>query len=142
VKHKVIAYIVRRRGGASQLLVFEHRGIPEAGVQVPAGTVEPDEGIEAGLYREVFEEAGLRPEQLKLRGKVAEMLEPEWDQLRHAYMLEAADDLPEKWAHTVGGQGEDEGMIFEHYWIELTPGVRLAGEQERWLPLNKLDALA
>ncbi|HLE30393.1 MAG TPA: NUDIX domain-containing protein, partial [Anaerolineales bacterium] len=59
MKHKVLAYITRRRNGRTQLLVFTHRDFPEAGVQVPAGTVEPDEPVEAALFREVHEESGL-----------------------------------------------------------------------------------
>lgn len=135
MKHKVLAYILRHRGGGRQLLVFEHQGDPLSGVQVPAGTVEPGEALEVGMYREVLEESGLRPEQLRLLGKVAESPEPEWQQLRHAFVLAAAETLPDKWAHTVAGRGEDEGLVFEYYWIDITPQLRLAGGQERWLSL-------
>ena len=39
VKRKVFAYITHR----CHLLVFWHVDVPEAGIQVPAGTVEPGE---------------------------------------------------------------------------------------------------
>ncbi len=34
-KKKVHAYITREKEGMKQLLVFKHRDIPEAGIQVP-----------------------------------------------------------------------------------------------------------
>ena len=40
---KVLAYVTRLRNGDVELLVFDHRDAPEAGIQVPAGTIEPGE---------------------------------------------------------------------------------------------------
>ena len=57
VVQKVTAFIVRKRGGVKELLVFKH---PTAGVQIPAGTVEKDEDIETAVKREAYEETGLR----------------------------------------------------------------------------------
>ena len=54
---KVVAYITR----GDELLVFTHRDSPEAGVQVPAGTVEEGETLDAAVLREVHEETGLTP---------------------------------------------------------------------------------
>lgn len=54
---KVIAYITRGRGGETRLLVFEHVDNPDAGVQVPKGTVEPGETLENAARREVREES-------------------------------------------------------------------------------------
>ena len=64
MKHKVLAYITRERDGRRELLTFTHRDHPEAGVQVPAGTVEPGQAIEAALFREIREESGLTNLQL------------------------------------------------------------------------------
>jgi NADH pyrophosphatase NudC (nudix superfamily) len=63
---KVLAYITRHN--CAQLLVFDHRHSPEAGTQVPAGTVEVAESIEQALWREVEEESGLIRTQLSLIG--------------------------------------------------------------------------
>jgi 8-oxo-dGTP pyrophosphatase MutT (NUDIX family) len=53
---KVYAYITSPEG---QLLVFEHVDFPEAGVQVPGGTVEVGESVDAAVIREAEEETGL-----------------------------------------------------------------------------------
>lgn len=55
LKQKVYAYITC----GSRLLVFEHPHVPEAGIQVPGGTVEAGELPEAAVLREAHEETGL-----------------------------------------------------------------------------------
>lgn len=52
---KAIAYITR----GSRFVVFEEPHSPEAGIQVPGGTVEPGESFEAAVLREAYEETGL-----------------------------------------------------------------------------------
>lgn len=52
---KVYAYITR----GEQLLVFNHVDFPEAGIQVPGGTLEPDELPESAVLREALKETGL-----------------------------------------------------------------------------------
>jgi 8-oxo-dGTP diphosphatase len=56
---RVLAYVTREREGHRELLVFDHRDYPDAGTQVPAGRLESGEDLEAGLRRELEEEAGL-----------------------------------------------------------------------------------
>jgi ADP-ribose pyrophosphatase YjhB (NUDIX family) len=131
VKHKVLAYITREHRGRTELLVFDQRDQPEAGTQVPAGTVEPGEPLEHALWREVAEEAGLWPAQLRLVRQVAAHPEPEWDQVRHVFHLAAVSGLPDAWTHTVQGSGEDQGMAFVYRWALLD--IKLAGDQHRWL---------
>ena len=53
--NKVYAYITRR----DQLLVFRHVDFPEAGIQVPGGTVEGGEAPEVAVMREAFEETDI-----------------------------------------------------------------------------------
>src|SRR6187549_737077 len=53
---KVTAFITRPGPQETELLVFQH---PQAGVQLPAGTVEPGEAPEDAVLREVEEETGL-----------------------------------------------------------------------------------
>jgi len=131
MRHKVLAYITRERDGRRELLVFTHRDDPEAGVQVPAGTVEPGEPIEDALFREIREESGLTDAQLVRQ--LAEHEEVEWDNNRHVFHLIAPNGAPDRWAHIVHGQGEDAGMVFEYRWVDLSERVELAGAQHKWL---------
>lgn len=56
VMQKVTCFITRECKGQSELLLFQH---PNAGIQLPAGTVEINEGTEEAALREAFEETGL-----------------------------------------------------------------------------------
>ena len=54
---KVTALITQVRNGVNMLLVFKH---PTAGIQIPAGSVEPGENIETTAIRETYEETGIQ----------------------------------------------------------------------------------
>ncbi len=61
VIEKVTAFVTRdarTAPGGREVLVFRHSN-PRAGIQLPAGSVEPGEAIEAAVLREVAEETGL-----------------------------------------------------------------------------------
>lgn len=96
---KVVAYVVHE----SRLLVFTHDGQPLeiAGVQVPAGAIEPGEAPESAVVREVREETGLSTrvvadlgiERYDVRPSKAEVHE------RHFFQLALlGQDPPEGWA--------------------------------------------
>ena len=51
--NKVLAYVTR----GDRLLVFKHRDFPEAGLQVPAGTIEEGESPHDAVLREVTRKA-------------------------------------------------------------------------------------
>ena len=53
---KVTAFVVRPAAAGYDLLLFEHHA---GSIQVPAGTVEPDETPRAAALREAREETGL-----------------------------------------------------------------------------------
>ena len=59
MKKKVLIYITRTKNERTELLVFKHRDFPDAGIQVPAGSVEGDEEIEDAAIRETQEESGI-----------------------------------------------------------------------------------
>ena len=126
---KVIAYITRERVGETQLLVFEHVDQPDAGVQVPKGTMEQGESPVDAARREVREETGLtQVDGLKHIGKIiqTEFGEPEeWN----FFAMALDGDAPDSWVHFVGGKGEDKGMRFRFYWLTLPPYIKLAGNQ-------------
>lgn len=56
IVEKVTAFITQKSEDGQELLLFEH---PNAGVQIPAGTVEDDETPEEAVIREATEETGL-----------------------------------------------------------------------------------
>jgi len=123
---RVLAYVTRERDGRRELLVFDHRDHPEAGTQVPAGRLEPDEDLEAGLLRELEEEAGLAD--ARIVRKFATFGPRELPHGRaytnHAYELEAPGARDE-WEHTVAGDGDDAGLVFHYRWVPLDPGPTL-----------------
>ena len=101
---KVIAYITRRnKTGAPELLVFDHDQVkyPDAGTQVPAGTVDEGETIEQGLLREIEEESGLRGCEIVTRLAVYEWEHPDTHNTheRHVYHLRAPE------THLISGRG-------------------------------------
>jgi 8-oxo-dGTP pyrophosphatase MutT (NUDIX family) len=55
-QRKVTIFCTRGLGDAAELLVFRHE---TAGIQLPAGTVEPDEPFVAAALRELAEETGV-----------------------------------------------------------------------------------
>ncbi|HRF48623.1 MAG TPA: NUDIX domain-containing protein [Anaerolineales bacterium] len=112
---KVVAYITR----GPRLLVFEHAGLPEAGLQVPAGTVEPGEPLADALWREVFEESGLGRDELCLQRWLAVMAHPAYNVVRHYAWLTARETTPDIWAHLVSGSGDDNGLTFNYRWERL-----------------------
>jgi ADP-ribose pyrophosphatase YjhB (NUDIX family) len=130
---KVLAYITRHN--CTQLLVFDHRHSPEAGTQVPAGTVEVAESIEQALWREVQEESGLMKTQLSLIGKLAEYEDAQRGTRRHIYHLITRGALPDTWTQIVAGSGDDSGFIFDFRWVSFDEGFELAANQHAWLSL-------
>src|SRR5262245_46930463 len=138
ILHKVVAYITRERGGARELLVFRHGDYPEAGIQVPAGTVNDGEPVEAALAREVFEETGLSGLEVVRKLGVFHYRHPVTGRLhvRNVFHLRAAPDTPDSWEWTETGGGEvpeDEGYVFCFYWADLGEEIELAGRQSDYL---------
>ena len=135
---KVIAYITRERDGKAQLLVFTHPHNPEAGLQVPAGTIEQDEEPEVAVLREGFEETGLSTLQVVRKLGVFDYCNPDTSMLneRHVFHLRLMGTLPEawEWLETGGGSVPDsEGHLFSFYWTGLDKPVDLAGDQGLYL---------
>jgi 8-oxo-dGTP diphosphatase len=118
---KVIAYITRGQGAQKELLVFEQEGMPEAGIRVPAGTIEHGEPFALAVVREVEEESGFvfsghcRPV-----GRF-EWLRADRNELhfRNVFHLEFSKALPTEWAHEVTGHGEDGKLVFRYFWMPI-----------------------
>ena len=142
---KVVAYITRKRNGKMQLLVFTHPNSPEAGLQVPAGTIKQGEEPEVAVLREAIEETGLENLQVVRALGVFDYFNSSTGQIneRHVFHLLAPDDTAESWdwLETGGGALPDhEGHLFAFYWLDLDVTFELAGNQGDYL--HVLDAEA
>jgi 8-oxo-dGTP pyrophosphatase MutT (NUDIX family) len=128
---RVLAYVTRERDGRRELLVFDHRDHPEAGTQVPAGRLEPREDLEAGLLRELVEEAGLANVRIVRKvGTFAPFQLPHGGRYtNHAYEV-AAPNAPDVWEHEVVGSGDDAGLVFVYRWEPLCADLPLWGGRD------------
>ncbi len=120
-QRKVYAYVMR----GSELLVFRQPDSPEAGIQVPGGTVEPGEPLAQAVIRETLEETGLQ--RLTLRrylGSRRQDMRP-WGaarlDVRHFYQLSLEGPAPERWRHLERhrSDGIEEPIVFDLQWVEI-----------------------
>ena len=124
-KHKVFAYITY----GNRLLVFRHPFDPEAGIQVPAGTLEPGEVPEDGVMREAFEETGLSELTLDcfLGEQERDMVDFGLNEIHHRrfYHLRYNGPHVATWRHTELFSSEDpeERPVFEFFWVSLPDAV-------------------
>ena len=120
IKDKVLCYVVRD----GRLLVLRHtdHSYEEVGIQVPAGSVRPDETPEEAALREAREETGLSD--LKIVRKLGETtydISPYRYEIqhRHVFHMELAEETPERWTSQEDHDGEQEPTRFECFWIPL-----------------------
>ncbi len=122
---KVYAYITWQ----GRLLVFRHTQFPEAGLQVPGGSVEMGEFLEAAAHREAEEETGLHGLRTVEYLGEQEVQGGQWRndelQIRHFYLLEPGPltfpggITPERWIHyeTTPSDGSPGPIEFEFFWV-------------------------
>ena len=117
MRQRVLAYVTRERDGRTELLVFDQRGDPEAGTQVPAGRIDAGETLEEGLLRELHEEARLDRvrviRELTILGDWVDSSPYE----NHAYEVRPEEPTADRWDHLVHGDGDDAGLVFEYRWV-------------------------
>ena len=140
---KVIAYITY----GDKLLIFSHPRYPEAGIQVPAGTVEEGEPLEEAALREAREETGLAG--LKIQSYLGVR---DYDlsafggvgvQRRHFFHLALCGEAPARWRHyeKYPSDGSTEPIEFEFYWARFPGEVpELAGGQGQLLHILETAA--
>ena len=130
-KRKVYAYITYGK----RLLVFRHVNEPEAGIQVPGGTVEAGESFESAVLREAREETGL-PD-LEIVDLLGEQVR-DWSDIglseihyRQFFHLRCTQITPETWRNTEADASDGSGPhLFEFFWVKIPDEVpELSGEQ-------------
>jgi ADP-ribose pyrophosphatase YjhB (NUDIX family) len=108
-----------------RLLVFEQDGV--AGVQVPAGRLEPGEALRDAIVREVREETGVEAEFVCELGTLEDVA-PAHGHLRvnHFVELRTADGRS-AWSQVVSGTGDEVGLVFHCRFVplEAPPQLRL-----------------
>lgn len=110
---KVYAYITCE----ARLLVFSHPDYPEAGLQVPGGTVESGETLESAIMREAEEETGLTTLQLAAYLGRSDFYSA---QERHFFHLICPPPAPSAWTHwETHAHNSDESILFNFYWDAL-----------------------
>lgn len=124
MKRKAFAYITN----GDRLLVFEHPDFPDAGIQVPAGTMRDGEEPEAAVLREAYEETGL--EALVIAGFLGvhrrDMSDVGRQEIheRHFYHLRHEGETPPEWLHWESDpDGGGEPIRFRFYWVRLPDEV-------------------
>ncbi|MFI5275136.1 MAG: NUDIX domain-containing protein [Ktedonobacterales bacterium] len=124
-REKVLAYITH----GPRLLVLRQPDLPEAGLQVPGGTVEAGELPAAAVLREAWEETGLAG--LALVGLLGERtfdMRPYGHAETHHrwfYHLRCAGAVPATWRHfeRTPSDGAPGPISFDFSWVALTGGM-------------------
>ena len=127
---KVMAYITR----GNELLIFRQPDFPEAGLQVPGGTLEPGEDPAAGVMREAIEETGLGDLRLVrfLGEQVREMVEAGKGETHHRYFFELATDDTRagwRWYESAPAEGGDP-IAFDLYFVPIRAVPSLITEHD------------
>jgi 8-oxo-dGTP diphosphatase len=135
-RETAIGYVTQ----GNKLLVFRHTQFPEAGIQVPGGTVEPGESPRDAVLREVHEETGLTEiEVCAFLGECDLDLSPYGRDLvekRHFFHLEFRGEAHETWLHYEQhpSDGSPAPIESEFYWVTLPEGIpELSGGQGEFL---------
>jgi len=122
--HKACPCVLRRSNTGIDLLVFEH---PEAGVQIPKGSVEPGESLEAAALRELYEESGIKSARLVTKAGQFERKVgggpkedgPLENHPWHVFVLTPKENLPDSWEHKAEGSVAERGLKFNYFWHPL-----------------------
>lgn len=131
---KAYGFVLRRGAAALELLVFEHAGQPEAGLQVPGGTIEDGEPPLAAVAREVLEESGLTLDGWEAAATLDQRSVPgsatPGPQRWHCFAVTPAAPMPDAWQHEPRGSASERELRFDYRWIALAGSEPLAGRQE------------
>lgn len=133
IKSKVISYFFRMNNGELELLVFDHRDFPNAGTQVIGGTLEVGESMKSSMIREIHEESGilLKEEDIHLVGNTTYHRKEieEINERTYFVVYNKKLSLSDYFEHVVRSTGEDDGMVFNFYWIKAADAKeRLTGK--------------
>jgi 8-oxo-dGTP pyrophosphatase MutT (NUDIX family) len=128
IKHKVLCYVTH----GPRLLLMAHPDHADAGIQVPAGTIEADEAPHAAALRETAEETGLLPQSLTVAAAVGTMQRDMRDvgmdaiHQRHYFHVRYSGPVRALWDHVEQSPSTGGGPIrLRFFWVALAAVHRL-----------------
>ncbi|WP_281657804.1 NUDIX domain-containing protein [Halobacillus sp. Cin3] len=121
---KVYGYITRFYKEKPQVLVFQH-SVPEAGIQIPKGTVNPGEDPLHAVVREMVEETGLTSVYVEKLLAVDKWMNTDSKQHKRYFYQLNTTELKDNWAHHPIGGREERGLTFHFFWISSEEEVSL-----------------
>lgn len=137
---KVFAYITHQ----DKLLIFSHPHHPEAGLQVPAGTVESGEDWQSAVLREVFEETGLSD--CTLQTYLGEQFYGQHDsqQVHHRrfYHLTYTKTPPVQWERFEEFGSDGSRHLFHFFWVPIDNVPPLIAEHDAFIQLLTAQPVA
>lgn len=137
---KVVVYVFRQD---DYVLTFTQRDHSDAGMQVPAGTVEPGEHPDDAAVRELAEETGFAGES-RLRyfaESYADVREFKPEIHRRSWYFTSARGFPnESWTHSEPRRAPLADIIAEYRWTPVADAVEalIAGQQDQLLLAHRL----
>lgn len=106
--------------------MFFYSSLPEAGIQIPKGTVKLLEAPFDTVCREIKEETGLKDFQVDCL-LANDLWENSDGSLQHRFFYKlTVYNAPDKWDHQPTGGGEEEGLTFRYFWISSKEEVELS----------------
>ena len=134
-RRKVVLYPTLQ----DRLLVFSEPDYPEAGIQVPGGTVQEGETAEEGARREFLEETGFpAPAVITALGRTTYVYEKSGTRHEHArtfFHLPLDGTYPERWEWTEEMPDGGDGPIrMAFFFMPLTTVPELIGGLGAYLP--------
>ena len=125
IQGTVTALITRRLGDRVELCVFDHAEF----VQLPSGTLDPEERPIAGVVRQAWHETGLP--HLEVVGRVATLHdEHAGGTSRHVFHLRTVAPTPDEWWVLTPDGG---GSQWRCRWVPVDEATGLQKHQRRWL---------
>ena len=122
-RQRAYAYITNQ----GRLLLFRQPAYPEAGIQVPAGTVRPGEHAKSAVLREAEEETGLTDLQFveHIGSLERDMTEFGTREIQDAqfFHVRCPGTPPDEWSHDETSGGTVDPIRFDFFWATLPDGI-------------------
>lgn len=137
MRRRAFCYITRAGRHGPELLVFRHDD-PDAGVQTPGGTIEPQETALEGARRQAIEKTGLTNFAEAHLIAIDHFDHPVDPVKRHHVYFTLDAPTPDSWTHRVSAGDADAGMLFHFFWLTF-PQARM---QVLPFMITRLDDIA